>query len=204
MRRDLHDGLGPQLASLTMKAEAARDLIPVDQMRAEALLADLIDQAQSAVADVRRLVYALRPPALDALGLAGAIRSHASHQDHGGLRVRVEAPEKLPSLSAAVEVAAYRIALEAVSNAARHAGARDCAVRLIPDTENGALRLEVQDDGSGIGEDRGSGVGLSSMRERAGELGGWCTVEAVPSGGTLVRAWLPAWSATEENSARGA
>ena len=200
LRRDLHDGLGPQLASLTMKAEAARDLIAVDPMRAGTLLSSLIDQTQSAVADVRRLVYALRPPALDALGLVGAIRSHASHLDHGGPRVRVEAPEKLPALPAAVEVAAYRISLEAVNNAARHSGAKDCIVRLVPGMEDGTLRLEVQDDGRGIGEDRGSGIGLASMRERAGELGGWCTVEAVPSGGTLVKASLPALDVTEETA----
>jgi signal transduction histidine kinase len=189
LRRDLHDGLGPQLASLTMKAEAARDLVPTDPARAEALLTGLMDQTQSAVADIRRLVYALRPPALDALGLVGALRAHAARGDHGGPRVSVEAPEEFPTLPAAVEVAAYLIALEAVNNAAQHADARNCAVRLW--LEDGALRLEVTDDGRGIGEDRGTGVGLSSMRERAAELGGSCTVEALPSGGTRVRALLP-------------
>jgi signal transduction histidine kinase len=90
-----------------------------------------------------------------------------------------------------VEVAAYRIALEAVTNVVRHAEARNCLVRLALDEENGALRLEVEDDGRGIGEDYRAGVGLTSMRERAEELGGSCEVEVIPSGGTRVRALLP-------------
>jgi signal transduction histidine kinase len=191
LRRDLHDGLGPQLAGLTMTAEAARDLVSTHPERAKELLGDLMERAQAAVSDVRHLVYALRPPALDALGLLGALRAHADHHDNGGLRVSVEAPEQLPPLPAAVEVAAYRIVLEAITNAERHAGARTCVVRVALDEVGGALYVEVADDGRGIGEDRGTGVGLSSMRERAAELGGWCTVESPASGGTRVRARLP-------------
>jgi signal transduction histidine kinase len=191
LRRDLHDGLGPQLASLTMMAEAAHELVPLDPARAQEVLEGLTEQAQEAVADVRRLVYSMRPPALDALGLMEALRSQAVHQDQGGLRISVNGPEEIPALPAAVEVAAYRIALEALTNVVRHAQARNCTVRLMLDEENGALRLEVEDDGRGIGEDRRVGVGLTSMRERAEELSGSCTVEDVPSGGTRVRAFLP-------------
>jgi signal transduction histidine kinase len=191
LRRDLHDGLGPQLAGLTMTAEAAKDLVSTDPERAEQLLNDLVERAQAAVSDVRRLVYALRPPALDALGLLGALRAHADHHDNGGLRVTVEAPEQLPPLPAAVEVAAYRITLEAINNVERHADARNCIVRLDLDNEAYMLCVEVADDGRGIGEARGTGVGLSSMRERAAELGGSCTIEALASGGTRVRACLP-------------
>jgi signal transduction histidine kinase len=191
LRRDLHDGLGPQLAGLTMTAEAARDLVSTDPERAKELLGDLMERAQAAVSDVRHLVYALRPPALDALGLLGALRAHADHHDNGGVRVTVEAPEQLPPLPAAVEVAAYRIALEAITNAERHADARSCAVRVSLDKDADALRVEIVDDGRGIGEDGGTGVGLSSMRERAAELGGWCTVAALDSGGTRVSAYLP-------------
>jgi signal transduction histidine kinase len=191
LRRDLHDGLGPQLAGLTMTAEAARDLVSADPERAKELLGDLVDRAQDAVSEVRNLVYALRPPALDALGLLGALRAHADHHNDGGVRVSVEAPEQLPSLPAAVEVAAYRIALEAINNAERHAAARTCVVRIALDEAAEVLHVEVTDDGRGIDEDRGTGVGLSSMHERAAELGGWCTVEAPDSGGTRVRAYLP-------------
>lgn len=189
LRRDLHDELGPQLASLTMKTEAARDLLAVDIRRADALLGGVLNQAQEAVSDIRRLVYALRPPALDALGLSKALLSQARNRDHGGLRVSVEAPEDLPPLPAAVEVATYRIALEALNNAAQHADARNCTIRL--SLEDDTLRLEVQDDGRGIGNDHGTGVGLYSMRERAEELGGSFVVEPASAGGTLIRASLP-------------
>jgi signal transduction histidine kinase len=191
LRRDLHDGLGPQLASLSMKAEAARDLLPLDPSRSEALLEDITARTQEAVTDVRRLVYGLRPPALDDLGLLGALRTQAAHGDHNGLSVTIEAPGELPPLPAAVEVAAYRICQEALTNVARHAGASNCLVRLAPDEEANVLRVEVADDGQGIVEDRSAGVGLHSMRERAEELGGSCVVESLPARGTSVRAILP-------------
>ncbi len=187
LRRDLHDGLGPQLASLAFKAEAARNLLGRDPARADALLAAVADQAQGAIADIRRLVHALRPPALDELGLAGALRQHAAGSV--GLRVEVEAPAALPPLPAAVEVAAYRIALEAVTNAARHARARRSVVRLA--FEGTTLQVEVADDGIGLPAARTPGVGLAAMRERAAELGGTLTVEALPGGGTRVAAALP-------------
>lgn len=199
LRRDLHDGLGPQLASLTMKAEAARDLLDVDPARSNALLEDITAQTREAVTDVRRLVYGLRPPALDDLGLLGALRTQAAHGSHDGLRVTVDAPEELPPLPAAVEVAAYRIVQEAVTNAARHAAARNCTARITPDEKANVLRLEIEDDGRGIPEDRSAGVGLASMRERAGELGGSCKVEALPEGGTRVEAVLPLPSAPRED-----
>jgi signal transduction histidine kinase len=191
LRRDLHDGLGPQLASLTMTAEAARDLVSTDPARAEELLAGVMERAQDAVSDVRRLVYELRPPALDALGLLAALRAYADHHTEGGIGVTVESPSALPPLPAAVEVAAYRIAMEAINNVARHASARNCNVRLSLDEQAGMLALEVSDDGRGIEGDYEPGVGLSSMRERAEELGGSCTIKALPSGGTRVEALLP-------------
>jgi signal transduction histidine kinase len=189
LRRDLHDGLGPQLAGLTMTAEAARDAISDDPGRAQDLLDGLIEQTQEAVADIRRLVYALRPPALDAIGLVGALRMHASQ--HPGLQVSVVTPDDLPSLPAAVEVALYRIAAEALSNVENHAEASRCTLRLALDQTAGTVCLEVADDGRGIGANRGTGVGLSSMRERAAELGGTLTIATGTSGGTVVTAALP-------------
>lgn len=105
------------------------------------------------------------------------------------MSITVEAPAGMPPLPAAVEVAAYRIAQEAVTNVVRHARADSCLVRLSP--EKGALELEVSDDGVSLPEDRAPGVGLHSMRERAEELGGACKVESTPSGGTSVLARLP-------------
>jgi signal transduction histidine kinase len=189
LRRDLHDGLGPRLAAQTLKAGSARSLYPRDPAAADALLSELEADMEVAIAEVRRLVYDLRPPALDELGLVGAIRETAARYEAQGLSVTVEAPAGMPSLPAAVEVAAYRIAQEAVTNVVRHARADSCLVRLSP--EKDALEVEVFDDGVGLPEDRAPGVGLHSMRERAGELGGACKIESMPSGGTRVLARLP-------------
>jgi signal transduction histidine kinase len=193
LRRDLHDGLGPRLAALALKLETARNRLGSDPL-ADRLLSELIAQTGAAVDDVRRLVYALRPQALDELGLLPALEEAAaaySRHEVGGLRVRVEAPEEdLPPLSAAVEVAAYRIVQEALTNVTRHARARTCVVRLGA-AEAGWLTVEVEDDGEGLARPTRRGVGLLSMRERAEELGGSCLVEARPEGGTRVLARLP-------------
>jgi signal transduction histidine kinase len=195
LRRDLHDGLGPQLSSQALTIDAVRALMRRDPDAAEELLLELKADAQDAVADIRRLVYGLRPPALDDLGLLGSLRETAEQYATKGLSVSVKTPETLPPLSAAVEVAAYRIAQEALTNVSRHAGAHACTVSLTID-EPSTLRLEVRDDGIGIAGKRASalahaGVGLTSMRERASELGGSFLVEPLPEGGTLVHARLP-------------
>jgi len=194
LRRDLHDGLGPQLSSQALTIDAVRKLMRCDPDAAEELLLELKADAQDAVTDIRRLVYGLRPPALDDLGLLGALRETAAQYGAKGLSVSVSAPEDLPPLSAAVEVAAYRIAQEALTNVARHAGARSSTVRLA--VEEGALCVEVRDDGVGIPDPLGdhsgrAGVGLTSMRERATELGGSLLVGPLPEGGTRVHARLP-------------
>jgi signal transduction histidine kinase len=190
LRRDLHDGVGPQLAALTLKIETARNKL-IDEPGADVLLSDLAERARDAVADVRRSVHALRPPALDELGLVPALRETAAQHSQNGLSISVEVPGDLAPLSAAVEVAAYRIAQEAITNVVRHANARNCEVRFDLDEASRSLKLEVTDDGRGIGKHRGLGVGLYSMRERAEELGGSCIIEDMPSGGTRVNARLP-------------
>jgi signal transduction histidine kinase len=188
LRRDLHDGLGPALATLTLKAEAARDLVATEPAQAVGMLEDLIGQSQVAITDIRRLVYDLRPPALDDLGLVAAMRTQVMHYEHAGLRVTIEAPEHLPPLPAAVEVAAYRIMQEALTNVVRHAQAHSCQIHL---TLGETLDLSIIDDGRGIPANRQAGVGLRSMQERTAELGGSCIVEALPTSGTRVYARLP-------------
>jgi signal transduction histidine kinase len=190
LRRDLHDGLGAQLAGLNVQAATLRRLIPEDPAAADELVVELRGELRGAIADIRRLVYDLRPPALDDLGLAEAMRRLAERygSDAEQPRVSVETPEELPTLPAAVEVAIYRIAQEALTNVDRHAGAQSCAVRL---TVNGDVALEIVDDGVGIPAGRNVGVGLSSMRERAFELGGDCEIGSVPEGGTRVLVRLP-------------
>lgn len=190
LRRDLHDGLGPQLASLSLKADTARNLVEEDPATAARLLFDVKTQTQDAIGDIRRLVHGLWPPALDQLGLAGALSEQASAlSSANGVQIVLAAPEALPSLSAAVEVAAYRIVTEALTNVVRHAGATRCTVWLCPsETE---LHLAVDDDGRGVPDSYRAGVGLTSMRERAEELGGAFRIERLPEGGTRVVASLP-------------
>lgn len=189
LRRDLHDGLGPQLASLALKLDAARNQLKNDPKLADSILMQLRWDAQNALADIRRLVYNLRPPVLDELGLISALRASAASQlSAPGPSIVVEGPESLPALPAAVEVAAYRIAQEAVNNVVRHAHAQRCTVRLhLTD----GLELEVLDDGDGIPEAYKPGVGLNSMKERTAELGGQFKFEGVPEGGARVVARFP-------------
>lgn len=194
IRRDLHDGLGPTLAAIGMRAEVAADLAEHDPPGAARVLGELREDVHGALADVRRLVDALRPPALDELGLVGALQAQAERL--GGPRLDVAGSGELPLLPAAVEVAAYRIASEAMTNAARHAGASSCTVRIsAPPAVPGrgpALELEIMDDGRGLpAAGTRSGIGLGSMRERAAEVGGTCRIESVPAGGTRVFARLP-------------
>ena len=190
LRRDLHDELGPQLASLKLNLHVARSLVGRDPGTAESLLDDLGAQSQAAIADIRRLVFDLRPPALDELGLVGAIQEYTRHiASQDGFKIQVDSPKDLPPMPAAVEVAAYRITLEALANFVRHSQGTSCRITL--SCTDGRLQVEVLDDGQGLPEEIQPGVGLGSMRERAEELGGSCAIETLPQGGTRVLARLP-------------
>ena len=191
IRRDLHDGLGPALAGIMFGLDAARNTLAIDPQATAVMLAELKTEVQASITDVRRLVYDLRPPDLDQLGLVPAVQAYAARLgERGALDICVSAPA-LPPLPAAVEVAAYRIAAEALTNAARHSGARHTTVAFTID--HAQLRLEVTDDGIGIAtrpDDRRTGVGLAAMAERAAELGGACSVGSRDTG-TAIVAVLP-------------
>jgi signal transduction histidine kinase len=189
LRRDLHDGLGPQLASQTLGLDAALKLMDSDPQAAKELLQALSSQNQEAVKDIRQLVYGLRPPALDELGLVGALRESTRPYEQQGFRIDFDVPQELPNLPAAVEVAAFRIIQEALTNVARHASAQNCRVRLA--AVNNQLEIEIKDDGRGLPPGYQPGVGLLSMRERAEELNGRCLAESPPGGGTRVFVQLP-------------
>jgi signal transduction histidine kinase len=204
LRRDLHDGVGPELAGLALQLDSLASRLAADTDLADRASV-LRDRMRQTVAGVRRVVDDLRPPALDELGLADALRQHlavyaatpAGTPDAGtpaagtpaapdAVRVATDGP--LPPLPAAVEVAAYRIAGEAVANAFRHGQATTCTVRLSADHDH--LHLDVGDDGIGIPPDATPGVGLASMRDRAAELGGGLSIETGPAG-TTVHGRLP-------------
>jgi signal transduction histidine kinase len=203
LRRDLHDGIGPSLATMLMRLEVAKDLVARDPAEATELIGQLTDQTEADIGEIRRLVDGLRPPALDQLGLVSALRQRADVHNRAATLGSASsltwsvAADDLGALPAAVEVAAYRIAVEAVSNAVRHSGGSACVVTLR--RESGALALEIRDDGIGLPDVRRSGVGIGSMRERAEELGGTCTVTPAPDRGTLVVVHLPL--ATDEDPA---
>jgi signal transduction histidine kinase len=190
IRRDLHDGLGPVLAAAGLQVDTLRDHVDPDDETGRELLDRMDAGLRQGVADVRRTVEGLRPPALDQIGLAAVVREHAAALGGTWLDVTTEVPDTV-SAPAAVEVAAYRIILEAMTNVARHARATRCAVRVAREIDT--VVVEVADDGCGVlpGSDGTGGVGLSSMRERAEELGGQLLVTAARGGGTLVRAVIP-------------
>lgn len=211
IRRDLHDGLGPILASLTLKLDTARrvaKLEPADPDGLSHLLVDMKGQTQTAVGSVRQLIYGLRPAALDEMGLIGALDHHAQSLTSAGLGVTLKCEQAIPALSAALEVAIYRIALEAITNVQKHAQASRCLVEIAMRDEHNYeplgpaadesdlanqrsfVTLTVQDDGIGISPAAKPGVGSSSMRERAAELGGALTVKRLDKG-TLVSAEFP-------------
>lgn len=186
LRRELHDGVGPSLAAILLKLEAARSRDEVNERNA--LLAEIRDETKAAITEVRRVVDELRPPAIDEVGLPGAIRQRAASLSTDLLAFRVESPPTLPAIPAAVEVAAFRIASEAMTNVHKHSGASRCNVSLEFDQ---ALQLTISDNGRGSGRSNHRGVGFSSMTERAAELGGSCTISSRVEGGLVVRAVLP-------------
>jgi two-component system NarL family sensor kinase len=186
LRRDLHDGLGPILTGVVLNSEAALRLVQTDPERSAELLAILRDQTTSALHDIRRIVYDLRPPALDSLGLSGALREYAmvlTHRIDGQpLTVVIDADDDL-QLPAAVEVATYRIVTEALTNVTRHSNASQARVMIR--THTAELAVSVHDDGVNVGTGWSPGVGLTSIRERAAELGGSCTIVTDRTGGRV-------------------
>ncbi|GAA3229195.1 sensor histidine kinase [Actinocorallia longicatena] len=183
--RDLHDGLGPTLASLALTVDAARIRLRSDPTSVEPSLVALRERMTSAMAEIRDLVHGLRPPALDAQGLTGAVQTLAADLPRPHVTVEAD-PIDLPS---PIEVAAYRIVQEALTNITRHAQATSAAIRMtLTDTH---LELVVSDDGRGLPKAPSSGLGLISMRERTSELGGTFTLASRPGHGTVLTARLP-------------
>jgi signal transduction histidine kinase len=193
LRRDLHDGLGPTLAAIHLQLAALRRSLHQSTDTAEQLITDLQADVAGATGEIRRIVYNLRPPMLDEFGLLGALR----HLNPGSdtLSVQLVAPNALPPLPAAAEVALYRIASEALHNVARHGHARRCTITL--ELHEAQIVLSVSDDGCGLPANYQPGVGHQAMQERAAELGGSVAIELLPRGGTQVTARFPWRGATD-------
>jgi two-component system, NarL family, sensor kinase len=200
LHRDLHDGIGPTLAAQALQLDVARVLLHSDLTAAEQTIEHVAVTTKSVIGELRRVVDDLRPAALGQLDLVSAIRVQTAAFTHSagpraGFRVDVDAADPLGVLPAAVEVAAYRIATEAVTNAARHSQASRCRVQLL--MAQGALLVQVRDNGIGLAADTSPGVGMHSMHERTAELGGSFSARPDIGGGTLISARLPL-SAHEE------
>jgi signal transduction histidine kinase len=194
--RELHDGLGPALASLNMRLGTARKLLERDHHPAAEELEELAELTQASIQDIRRLIYDLRPAALDALGLAPALREYVERfQEERGLEVSLALPEGDERLPAPLETALFRIAQEALANGATHSRASRVEISLMRDRRG--VTLCVADDGQGFDPrtpQSGTQVGLWSMRERVEQLGGRFEVASAPGHGATIRAAVPLWA----------
>ncbi|SDE66642.1 Signal transduction histidine kinase [Paenibacillus sp. UNCCL117] len=201
IRRNLHDDLAPRLAALALNAATAEGFVKRDPDLATEMLTDLRKVIRETVSDIRSMVHDLRPSRLDELGLIGALNENINEmvkpiqQNEKFLSISLDSPNTLPRLAAAVEVAAYRIVTEAVVNVIRHADANHCQVQITVDA--GMLQIEVIDDGIGIDKNMKmktagvGGIGLQSIRERAIELGGTYSLEAISPHGTRIYVVIP-------------
>jgi signal transduction histidine kinase len=193
LRRDLHDGVGPTLTGVSLGLRTAvrqlgRATVESSPPPSPELLGRLADEVDGAVDEIKQIVRDLRPTALDQLGLSGAV-AEFTRRFAGDLDIQLSLPASPAPLPAAVEVAAYRIVTEALTNVVRHAHAGRCWVRIVTDDP---VEIDVIDDGVGIDRQRTDGVGLTAMRERAAELGGAVQVVSGPVLGTHLHVRLPA------------
>ncbi|MEH7224797.1 sensor histidine kinase [Bacillus sp. JJ1566] len=188
IRRDLHDGLGPQLASLGMNIEAARNLYKINHKAGDELLMTTHKQLKDAINDIRQLVYDLRPPILDELGLIFAINEFISQYSQSEINFRTFVPPTVSNLPAAIEIATYRIIQESISNVIRHSKATECIIKI---TMTNFIKIEITDNGKGISFDAKKGIGMASMRERTEELNGTFHVISTPGLGLSIQAIFP-------------
>jgi signal transduction histidine kinase len=194
LRRDLHDGLGPTLAAQMFRVGAAQQLLTKNPEKTAKILDDLQNGIEGTLTNVRQLVYELRPPLLDQFGLIGAITDFVNRYE-SGVEINLKLPTQLPALTAAVEVAAFRIAQTSLDNVIKHAQATHCDLTLA--ISGGNLNIDIMDNGVGIAANYKAGVGLTSMRERAEELGGVFSIVPTKPQGTHLSVSIPLLSDTE-------
>jgi len=189
IRRDLHDGLGSSLASMTLHLNEASRHLQDKPERSMQALETVQQQMRQSIADIRQLVYSLRPPALDEFGLAFALQELALQVQTSSLQISLEGTDRELALSAAAEVAVYRIVQEALTNVVRHANASKCHIEL--EKKSGMLHIRIADNGRGLPAHVKPGIGVRSIRERAEELGGSFELDSAPNHGTRVHVRLP-------------
>jgi len=186
--RDLHDEVNQSLTGLLLRLEAAREAAPPPL---EAELAETKALANQAMTELLSLARQLRPTALDDLGLAAAVAGLVEQAGRGEIEAALQLDGDFTDLGGDAQLVVYRVAQEALSNVARHSGARHVAVRLRRGDGPGVV-LEVADDGRGFAfEEAERGLGIAGMRERALLIGGELTIESRPGHGTTVRLEVP-------------
>lgn len=188
IRRDLHDELGPTLASIALHADTAKDLVLGDPQEAIGMLQKIIEKTQKSVIEIRQLVYGLRPSILDESGLEGAIRQHISSLEPGSVSIKLETIGDLSAVPANVGLVAYRIIQEATTNIVNHARATTCTIRLSLGDD---LAIEIEDDGIGLSDQRQNGLGLKSMQDRAAEMKGSFVINSSSLEGTRIISHIP-------------
>ncbi|MFS0862806.1 sensor histidine kinase [Fredinandcohnia sp. 179-A 10B2 NHS] len=188
LRRDLHDGLGPSLASLAIKMDVANSFMEKEPEKSKLLLQEMDIQIKQLLQDIRRIVYSLRPSSLDELGLISAIQELLSQYKTSHIHFTLNAPATQLLLPAALEVAVYRIMQEAITNVIRHSEATTCNIEI---SLNHTFQLVIRDDGKGLHEKIQYGIGIKSMKERAEELGGSLKIYSQETGGTIILADIP-------------
>ncbi len=192
LRRDLHDGLGPTLAAQMFRVGAAQQTLTKNPEKTAQILDELQNGIEGTLSSIRQLVYELRPPMLDQFGLTGAVKDFVGRLT-GSVEINLQMPEQMPPLTAAVEVASFRIMQTSIDNVIKHAQATRCDATLL--IKGGTLTIEVIDNGVGISANYMAGVGLTSMRERAEELGGTFVITPTIPHGTHLSVSIPLLSA---------
>jgi signal transduction histidine kinase len=192
LARELHDGLGQNLTALANRLVRLRDALEGDAAALRQQADEAIALCRGSLEDTRQLSRLLRPPILDDLGLEAALHWLArSVHDSGSMAVVTEF-EPLPALEGEVQTLLFRVAQEALTNAARHASAQSVLLRVAQ--RDGAVHLQAIDDGVGCDVDRAlraGGTGLGGMRERLRLYGGWLEMRSAPGQGTRLRAVVP-------------
>jgi len=204
--RELHESAGQSLAALKMALGRLRETLGEGAEAARALLASVVELADSAVREVRTVSYLMHPPMLDDAGLGPALRWYArGFTERSGIQVRVDVPPNLPRQSQEVETTIFRIVQEALTNVHRYSGSRTAQIGIA--CQNGDICAEVSDEGCGLPAPRRSwsaaealGVGIAGMRERVKQLNGTFALESAPGQGTTVRVSLPTGAEAAENA----
>ncbi len=170
IRRDLHDGLGPTLASTALQLETARQLIYTKPEKGDIILKNLETKMSQTLTDVRSIVHDLYPSLIDQFGLEEALKQEVQTFESSTLKIDLAINGQIDNLSAATEVAIYRIIQEAIHNIHKHAQATKCSIHI--DRSKIELSIQICDNGIGLSTDDTAGIGLQSIRDRVSELSG--------------------------------